>query len=226
VNDLLVAAIVFVGTHVGISSTPVREQLVTSLGEGRYRLLYSVVAAVTLIWLGFAYSRAPTMPIWEVGIVGRALAIGLMPFAFLFVVCALTGPNPTAVGQSPDADAPEPARGILRITRHPLLWGIGLWAILHLLANGDLASFILFGALATLALGGSFLIDAKRTQENRPGWGVFLQRTSNLPFAAILQRRQRLALREIGATQLLGALGAWVAFLLLHRPIFGVSPWG
>jgi uncharacterized membrane protein len=68
------------------------------------------------------------------------------------------------------------------------------------------------------------LIDARRTRENAPGWGVFLQATSNLPFAAILQRRQRLAPGEIGLWRVAAALGLYVLFLWLHPWLFGVSP--
>ena len=96
------------------------------------------------------------------------------------------------VGQQPDPDAASPATGIIRVTRHPFMWGVALWALLHLAANGDEASVIFFGSIAVLALVGTVLIDARRTRENAPGWGVFLQATSNLPFAAILERRQQL----------------------------------
>jgi len=48
------------------------------------------------------------------------------------------------------------------ITRHPFLWGIALWALVHLIINGDLASLILFGSLLLLAVGGTLAIDARR----------------------------------------------------------------
>ena len=50
----------------------------------------------------------------------------------------------------------------MRVTRHPFLIGVGLWAVLHLVANGDVASFIFFGAFAVTALAGTVSIDAKR----------------------------------------------------------------
>ena len=49
-----------------------------------------------------------------------------------------------------------------------------MWAILRILVNGDQASLLFFGGLAVLALGGTTLIDARRTREAAPGWGVFL----------------------------------------------------
>jgi len=224
-SDLLVAAVVFIGSHVGIASTPIRAQLVASIGERRYRVLYSLVAAVTLVWLAIAYRRAPVEPVWVAGDLLRLLPLVAMPFALLLLVGGLTAPNPTAVGQAPDPDAPEPAHGMLRVTRHPVMWGIALWAAAHVAANGDLASILFFGSLGALALGGTVLLDAKHTARNAPGWGVFLQRTSNLPLAAILERRQRLDLTEIGLRAPIVAVALYVGLLLLHPWLFGAPAW-
>lgn len=222
--NLTIAALFLVGTHFGIASTPLRAELIGRVGERAYRALYSLLAVVALVWLITAWQAAPFVPLWNPGPGVRHLALVLMPVAFLLVVCALTSPNPTVVGQRPDPDAAAPATGIIRVTRHPFMWGVGLWAILHLLANGDQASVVFFGAFAVLALGGTFLIDQRRTRENAPGWGVFLQATSNLPFAAILQRRQRFAPREIGLWRVALALALYVLFLWAHPWLFGVDP--
>jgi uncharacterized membrane protein len=223
-RDLFVAALVFLGAHVGISSTPLRSQLVHSVGERVYLLLFSLVAVVTLVWLVLAYRTAPFAPLWAPGSILRSLPALVMPAALFLVVCSLTASNPTAVGQVTDPDAPEPVTGILRVTRHPFMWGTGLWALVHILANGDLASLVLFGALALLALGGTILIDAKRSRVNAPGWGVFMQRSSNLPFLAIAQGRQRLAWREFTLLQPALTAALYGALLLLHPWLFGVSP--
>lgn len=225
-TNLLVAAIFLVGTHFGIASTHLRDQLVHSVGEGMYRALYSLIAAVAIIWLILAFRVAPFEPLWIPGPVLRHVPILLMPVALLFLVGGVSRPNPTAVGQAPDIDAGEPARGILRVTRHPVMWAIGIWAIAHILANGDVASLILFGAFAILSLVGTILIDVRRTQENSPGWGVYLQSTSNLPFMAILEGRQRFVPREIGLRQLVVALALYVLLIVGHPWIAGVPAIG
>ncbi len=226
-SSLIVAAIFLVGTHFGIASTSLRGQLISSIGEGPYRALYSLVAVVAVVWLALEYRAAPTLWLWQPeGTLAVDLPVVLMPFALLLTVCALTAPNPTAVGQAPDADAMEPARGILRITRHPLMWGITLWAIGHIVAKGDAASLIFFGAFAVLGLVGGSLIDGRKARESQPGWGVFLQRTSHLPFQAIIERRQKLALREISLTQLALALGLYVVLIIVHPWLFGVPALG
>lgn len=222
--NLAVAALFLVGTHFGLASTPLRGELVERVGEHVYRLLYSLLAVVALVWLITAWRAAPVIPLWHAGAGLRHLALVLMPVAFLLVVCAITSANPTVIGQRPDPDTGAPATGIIRITRHPFMWGVGLWALLHLLANGDQASVLFFGAFAILSLVGTRLIDARRTRENAPGWGVFLQATSNVPFAAILERRQRFVPREIGLWRAALALALYVLFLWLHPWLFGVTP--
>lgn len=225
-ENLIVAALFLVGTHLGVSSSQLRPALVQRLGERGYLALYSLLAVVAVAWLVLAWRAAPPVPLWEVGPGLRHLPLLVMPVALLLVVCGARGPNPTAVGQRPDPDAREPATGVLRVTRHPLMWGVGLWAVAHLLANGDLADAILFGTFAVLALAGTVLIDAKRTRQAAPGWGVFLQATSNAPFAAILQRRQRLrpVPREIGLARFAAALALYVLLLWAHPHLFGVGP--
>lgn len=223
--NLTTAALFLIGTHFGIASTSLRAQLVARIGERAYRAVYSLLALVALVWLVTAWRAAPFVPLWPIGAGLRHLALTLMPLAFLFLVGAVTAANPTAVGQRPDPDG-TPATGVIRITRHPFMWGIAIWALLHLAANGDLASVLFFGSLAALALVGTFLIDARRTRENAPGWGVFLQATSNLPFVAILERRQKLVAGEIGLWRVALALAAYVVLFWLHPWLFGVGPLG
>ena len=224
--NLNIAALFLIGTHFGIASTPLRGELIGRVGERLYRLLYSLLSIVALAWLITAWHAAPLLPVWNAGAGLRHLAILLMPLAFLLVVCAVTAHNPTGVGQRPDPDAGTPAVGIIRVTRHPFMWGVGLWACLHLPANGDQASLVFFGTFAVLALAGTVLIDARRTREGAPGWGVFLQATSSLPLAAILQHRQRFVAREIGLWRVALALGLYVLLFWLHPTLFGVSPLG
>ena len=224
--NLAVAALFLLGTHFGIASTSLRRQLIGLIGEGPYRALFSLLALAALAWLVFAWAAAPFVPLWEAGIGLRHLVATLMPLPFLLVTCAVTAPNPTMTGQRPDPDAGAPATGIVRVTRHPLMWGVGLWALLHLAANGDQASLLFFGALALIALVGTVLIDQRRTRENAPGWGVFLQATSSLPFVAIIERRQKLVPGEIGLWRIALALALYVAVFWLHPMLFGVAPLG
>ena len=63
-NELLAATIVFVGSHFLLAGPPLRGLLVDRLGQRGFRLLYSLVAAVTLVWMVKAYVQAPFLAIW------------------------------------------------------------------------------------------------------------------------------------------------------------------
>jgi predicted DCC family thiol-disulfide oxidoreductase YuxK len=75
-------------------------------------------------------------------------------------------------------DRLEPARGVLRITRHPVMWGVGLWAAVHLVANGDLASLLFFGGFLLTALGGAWHLDRRLAATEGERWRCFVAVTS------------------------------------------------
>jgi uncharacterized membrane protein len=151
----------------------------------------------------------------------RWFPIVLMLPACLLLVAGLSQRNPTAVGQ--DVDAAAPATGVVRITRHPVMWAFGLWAISHLAANGTTRALLLFGGLGALALLGTRRIDAKRAARDPEGFARLAAATSNAPFGAILDGRVSLgqALAEIGAPRLAGGVALYAAFWLLHPWVVG-----
>ena len=121
-----------------------------------------------------------------------------MLFAVVLLVIGVTTRNPTAAGGEALLAGEAPPRGILTVTRHPVMCAITLWALAHLLANGDVAALLLFASLGLLALLGPGLIDAKRARRDPEGWARFAEQTSWLPFAAILAGRTRFDWRGIG----------------------------
>lgn len=223
--QLAIAALLFVGSHFGLSSPAVRPVLVARLGERLFAGLYSLLQIVLLVWLGRSYAVAPFVPLWSPpGWTAWIPLIAMAP-ALLLMVGGLVQPNPTAVMQ--DAKGPpDPAvRGMLTVTRHPVMWAFALWALSHLVANGDAASVVLFGAIALLALAGTLAIDAKkRARWGAAAWNGFSARTSNLPLAAAAAGRTRLDLAGIGWLTPLIAAGVYVALILLHPLVIGVSP--
>ena len=223
-DHVLYAAIAFIGIHL-LSSTPLRGLLVRRMGEQPYLGLFSLLSAVCLAWLIWAYSAAPFEEIWPQTVWARHLPIVVMPFALIFVVAGSTTGNPTAVGAGKLAKAQDPAPGFLKITRHPLFWGIALWGLSHLPANGDLASIYFFGALTLLALLGMPLVDRKKEEQLGADWGPFAMRTSIIPFLAAIQGRTKISWREIGWVRPAIGIGLYVVVLLTHQFLFGVSPW-
>jgi uncharacterized membrane protein len=113
---------------------------------------------------------------------------------------------------------------VLRITRHPFLWGVAIWSAFHLSATGDYASVILFGTFLVLSLLGTTSIDAKRQRKLGEQWSAFAQRTSNLPFAAIASGRNSFHAREYFDWRFFVALALFVAVLFVHARVIGVSP--
>jgi uncharacterized membrane protein len=149
--------------------------------------------------------------------------LALMPFILVLAIGGFTAPNPSAVMMAAPESGWQP-KGILTVTRHPVMWAFGLWALLHILANGDLASLIFFGAFALLALLGTLAIDAKKQRTWTPeSWQAFSARTSNLPFVAVMQGRTRFDWRGIGWKTLAIAVALYVAIIFwLHPQVIGV----
>jgi uncharacterized membrane protein len=224
--ELLVAAALLLATHYGISSTPLRAWLVARIGERPYLVLYSLVALGALIWLISAWQRAPFIALWPTAAWSAWLPLIVLPFALLLLVCGVSTLNPTALGSPDTLEQAEPARGILRVTRHPFMWGVALWALAHIVPNGDAAAVVLFGTFAVLALLGTLLIDHKFRARRGAQWQRFAAMTSNLLFAAILAGRQHLVLAEIGWLRVGIALALYVVLLALHPWLFGLSAFG
>lgn len=217
---LVLATAAFLLTHF-VPSTPLRPKLVAALGENRYRGLYVLVAFATLGWMIWAFVHtAAQAPLWRPLL---HLPLVVMPFSLLLVVGGLVRMNPTAVGAERLLKEDEPAQGMIRITRHPFMWGVILWSVAHILANADARATVFFGGFLVLAGLGTRLIDRRKSA--LPDWPRFAARTSNLPFLAIAQGRNRVLWREIGWVRVAIALAVYAALLVLHPWLFGVRPY-
>jgi uncharacterized membrane protein len=227
-TNLIAAATAFVLIHLLISGTRARDALTGAIGEGPYMGLFSLASVACLVWLAIAFGGASRTSanavMWVATPVTKDVQLVAQFLAFLLAVPGLTTPNPTSVRQQSVLDRPEAIRGMLRVTRHPFLWGVAIWAGGHILVNGSIAALVLFGSLMLLALFGTTSIDAKRKRALGEAWDAFAVRTSNVPFAAILGRRQRLDLGEIGWWRIALAVAIWAGVLAIHSRAFGVSP--
>src|SRR5687767_12768196 len=184
--------------------------LVKALGEWPYRGLYSLVALVTLGWMIWAYGNAPRELLWAGP---RWLPVVVMPFAFVLIACGYWR-NPTMVGADKLLKSEDPARGVIRITRHPIMWGVMVWAAAHIVARGDLKSVVFFGGFLVLALVGTLSMDRRKTRN--PDWPRFAAVTSHVPFVAIAQGRNRLVWGEIGWRRPAIGLAVFFVVLLFH----------
>jgi uncharacterized membrane protein len=135
---LVTGLIVFLGVHASTTLRAPRAALIGRLGEGPYKALYSLAAAVGLVLIvwGFGRYRATGwVQIWSPPGAMRHLALPLMWFAFIALAATYC-----------------PLGKIKATLRHPMLVAVKTWALAHLLANGDLGALVLFGAFLAWAV--------------------------------------------------------------------------
>jgi uncharacterized membrane protein len=220
-NSLALAALTFTGLHLLVSGTRLRDTLIARLGARPYQGLFSLASAGALTWLIVSYGRVRVPQLTPLAQL-KGLADVLVLVAFAFMLLGLLTKGPTAVGAEKLLD--QEARGVHRITRHPFLWGISLWAAVHAAFNPEPPGLLFFGTFLVVGVAGTFSIDGKRARLFGERWQRYAATTSNLPFAAIAQQRNRLVLGEIGLAKIAAALGAFGFFAYFHAKFFGLPP--
>lgn len=140
----ILGLVVFFATHVFVTFRAARADAIAKLGMGGYRAVFAIVsiAGLALIVWGFAQYHPHAPQIWSPPAFMRHITVGLMLLASIFLVAAFVPSH------------------IKMMLKHPMLATVKTWAFAHLLANGDLASIILFGSF--LAWGVYARIAAKR----------------------------------------------------------------
>jgi len=225
---LYAAAAVFLGIHFLVSGTRLRDTITTAIGENAYTGLFSFASLAAIIWLIIAYNAAQRSGadprLYDFGPGAKHLGIPVVAIAFFLGIQGLLSPNPTAVRQEGAAAKEGTIRGVVRITRHPFLWGVAIWSAFHLAANGDQASVVLFGTFFVLSIFGTLAIDAKRKRKMGAAWNTFAAKTSNIPFAAVIGGRTALRIGEDFGWRFWVAAFVFLAVLFSHAHIFGVSP--
>lgn len=134
-NYLILGLILFAGVHLLLPSWPsLRAGLIKRLGENGYKGLFSLLAISGIVLMVVGYSRVAFLQVYTPPPWGRHVTLILMAVSLILFAAANMPGN------------------IKRIIRHPMLWGLVLWAVGHLLANGDKASLLLFGGLGVYGL--------------------------------------------------------------------------
>jgi uncharacterized membrane protein len=128
---MILGLALFFAAHIFTTKREARAQAIARLGEGTYKILYALISLVGLaliVW-GFSQYRATGwIDVWYPPKALKHITVALMLPAVILVVASYI-------------------RGRIYATlKHPMLAGIKLWAVAHLLANGDLGSIILFGS--------------------------------------------------------------------------------
>lgn len=213
-GELALAVLAFLGSHILVASPGLRRPAEARLGRVGFALLYSALSVALLAWAVAAYRAAPVMLLWEQHDWMRWVPPVVMFPASILLAGGILTPNPFSVG--PGAKGFDPARpGLLRLTRHPVLWGLGLWAGAHMVANGDLGALILFGPLFLLALVGPKLLDARRRASlGVAEWARLAGNTKWLASAILAEAGWRLAAGPV----------LYLLLVLLHEPVIGIAP--
>jgi uncharacterized membrane protein len=131
---LIIGIVVFLGIHLLPASPKFREGVAGSLGETGYKAVFSILSIASFALLVWGFAKAPVIQAWVPPPWTRWVAIVLMLPAFIFLVAAYV-----------------PGQIKARL-KHPFLVSIKTWALAHLIANGDLASILLFGSFLAYAV--------------------------------------------------------------------------
>ena len=185
--SLIAGAVAFVGSHF-VLSHPFRAPLVRMLGEQGFMGAYTLVSFATLGWVIWAFRGVGlgAMPLWDgTGAVPWAIASGLTLIGLALLLGSLHG-NPALPQMSGDKIAAARASGVFAVTRHPMMWGIAIWAMAHVIVAPTPRVLVLMGAMIVLALVGAHLQDRKKAATLGASWIGWSAKTHYWPRIAAL----------------------------------------
>ena len=180
-TSLIAAAVTFVGAHFALSH-PLRSPLVKVLGEKGFLALYSLMALASFVWMVSAFKVAPVDPPFWPGFddISWTAASVLTMVALVLLTGSLFG-NPALPAPGAAKAAAKEPRGVFKVTRHPMMWAIALWAIAHLIAAPTARTLVVASAMLVLALVGAHLQDRKKAALMGTAWQSWQAKTSYWP---------------------------------------------
>lgn len=140
---LLTGLVGFIGIHLLPAIPAARSVMIARLGKRVYIGLFSLFSLVTLALLIWAYAAAPFIEVWTPPDWTRLVAAVAMVVALIVLMGGFF-----------------PGR-IKERVRYPMLVAIKIWAAAHLLANGDLASMLLFAGILVYAVADRVLLNKR-----------------------------------------------------------------
>jgi uncharacterized membrane protein len=197
--SLILGLILFLGAHsIRMVADAWRTQAIASWGEKPFKGVYTLIALLGFYAMvtGYAEARLQTVALWTPPIATRHVSVLLMLFASVLMAAAYVPRNHLKMRMG-----------------HPMVLSVKVWALAHLLANGNLADVVLFG---------SFLV-----------WSVFNFKAARARDRAAAQEADGVAPAPSNAktsatflTLLIG-VAMWALFVFyLHVQLVGVSPLG
>ena len=191
------SALLFLATHF-LLSHPLRAPLVRAMGEGAFRLVYSLVAIVTFGLMIYFYDVIGDEPqLWPVGDAYHLAGTLLMWLGSILFVGSFVG-NAALPGARRPSGGPS---GVLAITRHPMMWSFALWAAVHLMVVATPKALVFDTTIIVMALAGSVMQDRKKRRLLGRNWHDWSAQTAFVPFTRGLASPGLFAL--VGGTALL-----------------------
>lgn len=208
----VLAMALFVLSHVVIARSGIKPALVAHLGERGYLATYSLLSLALLAWVVLAVLQAEPVTLWSAAPAATPFALLVTLVAFVLLGAGAASPNPLSVSfRKQGFDPTRP--GLVGWFRHPVIWGLSLWGVAHIPANGTWPSLALFAGSALFGLVGSWTTERRiRKQLGAAQWQQLTGGAGHLDQRAL-----------VGAA--LG-LAAWAGMLLLHPFLFGRDPLG
>ena len=204
--DLLAVGLgMFFAVHLISGIYELRTPVAAIMGPAGYRTAHALFALGGLVLVGMGYSDATFVPLFEPPSWGASVTLLVMPLAIILLASS------------------HMYKDIKRITRHPMLWGITLFSALHLLANGDRASVMIFGPFFVYGLLGMWLTDRKKRLGDPEGWEVESRPTSVFPVVAIRLGRAGPAAVDKGLKAVLIGLVVYILLAHGHQWLIGVA---
>ncbi|MCZ8368756.1 MAG: NnrU family protein [Porphyrobacter sp.] len=203
---LVAANTAFVGSHF-VMSHPLRAPMVRMLGEKGFSLAYTVVSFAALGWVYLAFTAAPPADLPGSGDAGWIAATIITWPAMVLLAGSFMG-NPALPTPMAEAQARAEPKGVFRVTRHPMMWSFGLWALSHMVLFWSVRTMITAAAMGTLALVGAKLQDGKKAVLMGDAWSEWSRKTAYWP---------RLGqLFGVGAMPIIAGTALWLAGSWLH----------
>lgn len=207
----------FFVTHSVPVRPSIKSRITARIGPRGFGISYSILSIGMLTLLIWSAGQAPYVELWPQLVWQRHVVHLGMLIVCLIVAFSIARPNPFSFGGARN-DRFDPTRpGIVRLTRHPVLIALTLWAGLHLLPNGDLAHVLLFGVLGGFAIAGRALINRRKRREmGAEQWNALNAAVGN---ARLINRPLSWTCATV---RIVAGVAGFVALLALHPVVIGV----
>jgi len=201
---------IFVLSHVLIARTRLKPALIERLGERAYLSAYSALSLVLLGWVIWALVTAERILLWPTPLWSYGFAAVTSLLSFVLIGIGALSPNPFSVAFRKTGFDPQ-RPGAIGWMRHPMVWGLALWGLAHVPANGDWPSLILFAGSFVFGVRGISVINRRLKRRYSPeDWQRLTAGHGHLDRNALLGAVVGLAL--------------WAGLLVLHPVLFRANP--